>query len=263
MPSANASRTATPAPRPRAAPPPAGAAAFRRGYRGSALVVVGALVGTAVGVSGLAGRPVGETTVDVPVSLSDSAPVFACVDGPLVARIPGGTRVLATERSEDSTWVGVRDPLTLGGTLWVGLGDVSLDDGVPALEALPVGGDCPTTVVALPAVEPEPVVTEEPTPGPSRTARHRSRTSVSNTPHRLRLLQTARPSRTCSRRQRRRHQRRPSWTERAAPGSMTKGSAASGRFTLDPSDVDLWRHHVHDASRATPLATSSAPSHDH
>ena len=130
-----------------------------------ALIVVGAIVGSAVGVSGLAGRPAGETTVDVPVSISESAPVFACVDGPLVARIPGGTRVLATERSDDSTWVGVRDPLTLGGTLWIGLGDVSLDDGVPALSALPVGGDCPTTVVTLP--EPEPVVTQEPAPGPN------------------------------------------------------------------------------------------------
>lgn len=132
------------------------------------LIVVAGLVGGVVGVSGAAGRPAGDTVVDIPVAIGESAPVTACVDGPVVGRIPAGTRALAVERSDDSLWVGIRDPRTLGGTLWVALGDISLDDGMPALDALPVGGACPEpAVVTLPAPEPDPLPTEQPAPGPN------------------------------------------------------------------------------------------------
>lgn len=133
------------------------------------LIVVGALVGGVAGVSGAVGRPEGETVVDIPVAIGDSAPIAACADGPIVGRIPAGTRALAVERSDDSLWVGIRDPRTLGGTLWVALGDISLDDGTPALAELPVGGACPEpAVVTLPA--PEPVPSEEPAPQPNPPA---------------------------------------------------------------------------------------------
>lgn len=120
------------------------------------LIVVGALVGGAVGVSGAAGRPAGGTVVDVPVSIGESAPAHSCVDGPVIGRIAANTRVLAVQRSDDSLWVGVRDPDALGSTVWVALGDVSLDDGTPALEVLPVGGACPQVVVVTPTPEPPP-----------------------------------------------------------------------------------------------------------
>ena len=120
------------------------------------LIVVGALVGGAVGVSGAVGRPAGDTVVDVPVSIGESAPAHSCVDGPVVGRLAADTRVLAVQRSDDSLWVGVRDPGALGGTIWVALGDVSLDDGTSALDDLPIGGACPVTVVVTPTPEPPP-----------------------------------------------------------------------------------------------------------
>jgi hypothetical protein len=118
------------------------------------LIAVGALVGGAVGVSGAVGRPAGDVTVDVPVSIGESAPAHSCVDGPIIGRIAANTRVLAVQRSDDALWVGVRDPGALGGTIWVTLGDVSLDEGTPALDELPVGGACPETVVIVPTEEP-------------------------------------------------------------------------------------------------------------
>lgn len=131
------------------------------------LIVVGALVGGVVGVSGAVGRPAGDTVVDVPVSIGESAPAYSCVDGPVVGRIAANTRVLAVQRSDDALWVGVRDPGSLGGTIWVALGDVSLDAGTPALEELPVGGACPETVVVVPTEEPTPEPTQEPEPEPA------------------------------------------------------------------------------------------------
>ena len=131
------------------------------------MIVVAGLVGGAVGVSGAVGRPAGETLVDVPISIAESAPAHACVGGPGVGRIAANTRVLAVQRSDDALWVGVRDPGALGGTLWVALGDVSLDAGASAVEELPIGGACPETVVVVPTQEPAPVPTEEPAPGPN------------------------------------------------------------------------------------------------
>jgi hypothetical protein len=131
------------------------------------LIAVGALVGGAVGVSGAVGRPAGDVTVDVPVSIGESAPAHSCVDGPIIGRIAANTRVLAVQRSDDALWVGVRDPGALGGTIWVTLGDVSLDEGMPALDELPVGGACPETVVVVPTEEPTPEPTQEPAPDPA------------------------------------------------------------------------------------------------
>lgn len=130
------------------------------------LVVVAGVVGTALGVSGVAGRPAGETVVDVPVALGESAAAYDCIGGARIGRLSAGTRVLAVERSDDALWLGVRDPRALGSTVWVALGDVSLDEGRPALDALPVGGACPETVVVVEA-EPAPEPTQGPDPGPN------------------------------------------------------------------------------------------------
>lgn len=129
-----------------------------------AMIVVAGLVGVVVGVAGLVGRPPGEIVVDMPVAIGESAPASSCIDGPVVGRIGAGTRVLATARSVDSTWVAVRDPGVLGTTVWVRLGDVSLDAGAAALADLPVGAGCPETVVTVP-VAPAPAPTEAPTSG--------------------------------------------------------------------------------------------------
>ncbi|MEO5534658.1 MAG: hypothetical protein ABIR17_05945 [Pseudolysinimonas sp.] len=124
------------------------------------LIVVAGIVGSVLGASGAFGRPAGETTVaNVPVELGQTAAIYECIDGPILGRVPANTRVLAVSRSEDSLWLGVRDPQTLGGTVWVQLGDVSLD--FPSyISDLTISEGCPTVVVTLPA----PVVTEAPAP---------------------------------------------------------------------------------------------------
>lgn len=126
------------------------------------MIVVAGLVGGGVGVSGAVGRPDGGTVVDVPAALVDSAPAYACVGGERIGRLGAGTRVLAVQRSEDLLWVGVRDPGSVGSTVWLALGDVALDGGKAALDALPVGGECPVVVVSTPTPEPEP----DPVPAP-------------------------------------------------------------------------------------------------
>lgn len=75
---------------------------------------------------------------------------FAGYLGNGIGRLAGGARVFTTQRSEDLLWVGVRDPGSVGSTVWVRLGDVALDDGMTALEALPVGGACPVALVSTP-----------------------------------------------------------------------------------------------------------------
>lgn len=132
-----------------------------------ALVVAGAVVGGAIGVSGLVGRPAGATVVDVPAALAESAAAYACVDGERIGRLAAGTRVLATQRSEDSLWVGVRDPGSVGSTVWVALADVTLDGGQPAIEALPIGGACPAVVVTVPTAAPVPPPEPGPAPAPN------------------------------------------------------------------------------------------------
>jgi len=132
------------------------------------LVVVAGIVGGALGVSGAVGRPAGEVVTDVSIAIGESSAAYACVDGPRVGRLPAGTRVLAVGRSEDSLSVGVRDPDSFGSTIWVALGDVSLDGGSAALEALPTGGTCVETTVALePEPEAAPAPTADPAPGPT------------------------------------------------------------------------------------------------
>jgi len=147
-----------------------------------ALIVAGAIVGGAIGVSGLVGRPEGGTVVDVPAALAESAPAYACVDGERIGRLAAGTRVLATQRSDDSRWVGVRDPGSVGSTVWVGLGDVALDGGMSALDALPVGGACPVAVVSTPTPTPtpEPIPVDSTAPSISQVAANPPAVYVTN-----------------------------------------------------------------------------------
>lgn len=131
------------------------------------MIVVAGLVGGVVGVSGAVGRPAGDTVVDLPAAIAESAPAYACVDGERIGRLSAGTRVLGVQRSEDLRWVGVRDPGAGGSTIWVNLGDLALDGGMPALEALPVGGACPVIVVSTPTPTPTPEPVPVPAPGDS------------------------------------------------------------------------------------------------
>lgn len=123
------------------------------------LIVVAGLIGGAAGVFGLAGRPVvvheaGQSTG----VLGAHSVALECVGGPVVASLPAGERVLAMARSDDSSWLGVRNPVTLTGTIWVPVDDVTVDKGEPAIKTLPIGGLCPVaTVVTDPPVVAAPV----------------------------------------------------------------------------------------------------------
>jgi hypothetical protein len=120
------------------------------------VIVVAAVVGSAAGASGLVGHPiVHEVLAGASGAIAQHASAELCVDGPVVAKLPAGERVLATARSEDSKWVGLRNPVTLADTVWVPVGQVTVDAGQADLASLPVGGACPVVKVVL---DPPPVV---------------------------------------------------------------------------------------------------------
>ncbi|MEP6481916.1 MAG: hypothetical protein ABJA94_07915 [Rhodoglobus sp.] len=126
------------------------------------LIVVLGLVGGASGVFGLAGRPVEAHEIGQATGLLGAHSVgLDCVGGPVVATLPAGQRVLAIARSDDSRWLGVRNPITLTDTVWVPVVDITVDDGEPAIETLPVGGSCPVVTVVT---DPPPVVVAPVTP---------------------------------------------------------------------------------------------------
>lgn len=151
---------------------PAQSSGFGGGLLGllpwAGLIVVAGVAGGALGASGAVGAPGSGVVVDVPTAIGESAAAYACVEGPRIGRLPAGTRVLVVGRSEDATSVGVRDPGSLGSTIWVALDDVTLDGGTPALDALPVGGACPEVNVVIESeAAAAPAPTEEPAPGPA------------------------------------------------------------------------------------------------
>lgn len=133
-----------------------------------AVVTAAGVVGAALGASGLLGRPVVEQ-VQAPDAVVDVAvDAHECVDGAVTGRIPADTRVLALARSDDGAWLGLRDPATLLGTVWVRAASVTAD--APAdLAELPIAGACPTFAVEPIdpiAPDPQPAPTDDPAPGP-------------------------------------------------------------------------------------------------
>ena len=132
------------------------------------IVVAAMVAGGAIGASGLAGRPVEMVDASPAVVVLVSVDALACVDGPVIDDIPAGTPVLATLRSDDGSWVGVRSPSGDGSVVWIPVGVLTLDDGQPELAALPAGGGCPAVVTPTPT--PEPTQDPVPVPAPDTTA---------------------------------------------------------------------------------------------
>ncbi len=84
------------------------------------VVVVVGLVGGGVGVSGLAGAATDETVVVGHTSVLDAVvDAGSCPGGPVVRTLSADTRVLAVARSEDSAYLGVRNPDDVAATIWV------------------------------------------------------------------------------------------------------------------------------------------------
>jgi hypothetical protein len=108
--------------------------------------------GVALGLSGLVSAP----TISAGVTPGDERSVIAasCIDGPAVAAIPAGARVVAVERSEDGAWTGVRTAHA-DRVVWLQLAVVTVDEGEPDVSSLPVGGACPEVVVVADPRRPE------------------------------------------------------------------------------------------------------------
>lgn len=128
-----------------------------------ALVVVAGVGGGAVGASGVVGAEQQQIVAGYSAVLDDSAPAAACAGGPVIGVLSAGDRVLAVARSEDSGYLGVRDPNDFTRTLWFERAVVVVDAGQADVATLPVEA-CPVATVQV--VEPNPVPTEEPAPVP-------------------------------------------------------------------------------------------------
>jgi hypothetical protein len=129
------------------------------------LIVLAGVGGTALGASGvIAGEP-REILAGYTAVLDDSAPAASCPGGPVIDELFAGDRVLAIARSEDSGYLGVRDPNDFARTLWFDRAVVVVDAGQADVDSLPIEA-CPVATVEV--IEPTPVPTEEsePEPGP-------------------------------------------------------------------------------------------------
>jgi hypothetical protein len=128
----------------------------------AALVVVGGIAGGVLGASGALGRPTTESPA-VEAAFVLTTPGYDCPGGAVVASFIPNQRVLARERSEDSAWLAVRDPLNGLRTVWVPAGVVDIDDGEAGIDSLALGG-CPEPIIVLTAPEAVPPPAE-PAPG--------------------------------------------------------------------------------------------------
>ena len=129
------------------------------------LIVVAGIVGGVVGVTGVVGAPAGPVDDAVPayVLVPDTAVAYVCPGGPEAGALPAGTRVLAVQRSEDSGYLGVRNPNDLRQTLWFAARDVVVDQDAAEIAVLPVGA-CPEVTVTVVTPTPTPEPTQEPEP---------------------------------------------------------------------------------------------------
>ncbi len=127
------------------------------------LVLVAGIVGGSLGPLGVFGAHVTEVTTASTATLQQDATASLCIGGAEATELPAGQRVLAVARADDSSWLGVRDPLNIVSTVWVPADAVQIDNGQD-VAALPVGGDCPLVETAV--VAPQAPVTPTPTPGP-------------------------------------------------------------------------------------------------
>ena len=124
--------------------------------------MVGAVVGSVLGVTGVAGRPVlNQTSANTGILIGLNVAARSCPGGPVVAELSPGSRVVAIARSADGASVQVRNPIDTRSRAWVPAGELMSDRGEAAVASLPVGAACPTVTVpaltaAAPAVPPAP-----------------------------------------------------------------------------------------------------------
>ena len=142
------------------------------------VIVVAAIIGGTLGLTGVLGHPTTPRAVYAnDASLARTAAALRCPAGREIARLQAGDRVVAVARSADNAYLGVRNPLNIGQTIWVRSGIVTLDKDQPAISTLPVQ-ECivataiPKTVTATPPVIVSPTKPVKPVtpPAPDKTA---------------------------------------------------------------------------------------------
>jgi len=159
----------TPAPSSGAAPGFGGGPAGWLPWVG-AIVVLG-LVGGVLGVTGVVGHPVDSVTVSTSsILMPPTVQASSCPDGPVVASVERGARVVALARSADGAEVQVRNPSDVSQLVWIPVGELVSDSGQTPVAGLPVGPSCPTVTVAQAPVVVTPVTPGTPTKKPGPTA---------------------------------------------------------------------------------------------
>jgi hypothetical protein len=129
------------------------------------LIVLAGIGGTALGASGVFASEPREILSGYTAVLDDSAPAASCPGGPVIGSLSAGDRVLAIARSEESDYLGVRDPNDFARTLWFARAVVVVDPGQADVASLPVEA-CPVATVEIVEPAPVPVPTAEPAPVP-------------------------------------------------------------------------------------------------
>lgn len=130
------------------------------------LIVLAGVGGTALGASGVFASEPREILAGYTAVLDDSAPASSCPGGPVIGELFAGDRVLAVARSEDSAYLGVRDPNDFARTLWFERSVVVVDAGQVDVDSLPVEA-CPVATVEVVEPTPEPTIDPIPVPGPA------------------------------------------------------------------------------------------------
>jgi len=137
------------------------------------LLVVGALVGGVLGVTGVFGHPIDIVTVGTSsILMPPTVQASSCPGGPVIASVERGSRVVALARSADGAQVQVRNPADVSQLVWIPVGELVSDSGQTPVAGLPIGPSCPAVYVPQPTVvvPVTPVTPGKPTKKPGQPA---------------------------------------------------------------------------------------------
>lgn len=143
-------------------------------------VIAAGAVGATLALTGVIARPSFTAPLTLVTIDSRSVSGYACIDGPVVATLDAGQRVLVVAQSADDQWVGVRNPSNVGQTVWLEQPLVTLDEAASLADTVPVGGACPTVTTELFAAPQPSAEPTAPGPGPINSARDTIAPSLSS-----------------------------------------------------------------------------------
>lgn len=130
-------------------------------WAGGGLVV--AVAAGALGASGFFGGP-SPVVAETMISVSAAANGLDCPAGSPVTSFPAGDRVLAIARSDDGSFLAVRDGYDYGLIVWLPTRSVTLDS--EDLDELPVSGCLQPVVIHEGDLQPQPAPQPAPAPEP-------------------------------------------------------------------------------------------------